>query len=362
MNAAGEQLKPRVFCVPNLRNRARAFPTWDCSWSPAVRLWRIGRKLAPPSVAWWKSTTFRRTCRSSWAAPRCAVISPPTALCLSPTTATSCCWVVTRGASRSGGNSSASAATMPRPSSLWRAARAARKGLPHASPSFWNACCYTRRRSPGPRTSLLPCLVCTRCAGAGGRTGEPSRFRRTAQRVAGSAGTSVRRTEGRAPVPQHAGADACSTVCSAPGWRWRSTARRTSIGAPPAGAYTFRSSIRCSSALPRRNTLKPLGLEEPLSWAAAALNRVDRDAFLHPLRRGRGCPLFLRAVPGRVRSRVRTQFGVWYTPREIVRYMVERVDRVLRSELGVADGLADPSVWILDPCCGTGAYLVEVLA
>jgi predicted helicase len=59
---------------------------------------------------------------------------------------------------------------------------------------------------------------------------------------------------------------------------------------------------------------------------------------------------------------LRTQFGVWYTPREIVRYMVERVDRVLRSELGVADGLADPSVWILDPCCGTGAYLVEVLA
>ena len=35
--------------------------------------------------------------------------------------------------------------------------------------------------------------------------------------------------------------------------------------------------------------------------------------------------------------------------------------RVLRSELGVADGLADPAVWILDPCCGTGAYLVEVL-
>lgn len=33
--------------------------------------------------------------------------------------------------------------------------------------------------------------------------------------------------------------------------------------------------------------------------------------------------------------------GVWYTPNEIVRYMVERVDRVLRTELGYADGLAD---------------------
>ena len=41
--------------------------------------------------------------------------------------------------------------------------------------------------------------------------------------------------------------------------------------------------------------------------------------------------------------------------------MVARVDTVLREELGIADGLADPRVVVLDPCCGTGAYLVEVL-
>jgi SAM-dependent methyltransferase len=41
--------------------------------------------------------------------------------------------------------------------------------------------------------------------------------------------------------------------------------------------------------------------------------------------------------------------------------MVERVDRVLRDELGVADGLADESVYVLDPACGTGAYLAAVL-
>lgn len=41
--------------------------------------------------------------------------------------------------------------------------------------------------------------------------------------------------------------------------------------------------------------------------------------------------------------------------------MVERVDAVLRSELKVADGLADPRVVVLDPCCGTGSYVVEVL-
>jgi len=58
---------------------------------------------------------------------------------------------------------------------------------------------------------------------------------------------------------------------------------------------------------------------------------------------------------------LRRQLGVWYTPPEIVHYQVERVDRVLRDELGIADGLADPSVWVLDPCCGTGSYVVAVL-
>jgi predicted helicase len=37
------------------------------------------------------------------------------------------------------------------------------------------------------------------------------------------------------------------------------------------------------------------------------------------------------------------------------------VDTALREELDIPDGLADPRVFVLDPCCGTGAYLVEVL-
>jgi predicted helicase len=41
--------------------------------------------------------------------------------------------------------------------------------------------------------------------------------------------------------------------------------------------------------------------------------------------------------------------------------MVDRVDTVLKQELNIPDGLADPSVFVLDPCCGTGSYLVEVL-
>ena len=52
---------------------------------------------------------------------------------------------------------------------------------------------------------------------------------------------------------------------------------------------------------------------------------------------------------------------MWYTPVEVVRYMVARVDKALKDDLGIADGLAGENVYVLDPCCGTGAYLAEVL-
>ena len=58
---------------------------------------------------------------------------------------------------------------------------------------------------------------------------------------------------------------------------------------------------------------------------------------------------------------LRKELGVWYTPREIVRYQVRRVDELLRDELGCSRGFADERVVVLDPCCGTGAYLLEVL-
>ena len=53
--------------------------------------------------------------------------------------------------------------------------------------------------------------------------------------------------------------------------------------------------------------------------------------------------------------------GVWYTPAPVVEHIVEAVDRKLREDLGKSDGLADPSVHILDPACGTGTFLLAVL-
>lgn len=77
--------------------------------------------------------------------------------------------------------------------------------------------------------------------------------------------------------------------------------------------------------------------------------------------------------------------GVFYTPRPVVSYIVRSVDELLRTEFGLADGLADDTTWsemvmrhenmeipdgtppdqafvqILDPATGTGTFLVEVI-
>ena len=37
------------------------------------------------------------------------------------------------------------------------------------------------------------------------------------------------------------------------------------------------------------------------------------------------------------------------------------MDRALKDDLDIPDGLAAENVYVLDPCCGTGSYLAEVL-
>lgn len=107
--------------------------------------------------------------------------------------------------------------------------------------------------------------------------------------------------------------------------------------------------------------VRALGLEELLSLTGEVLNRVNTAAFFLRFEEDTAVQYFYEPFLEAFDPQLRKQLGVWYTPREIVRYMVERVDRVLRSELGIASGLADPSVYVLDPACGTGAYVVEVL-
>jgi hypothetical protein len=107
--------------------------------------------------------------------------------------------------------------------------------------------------------------------------------------------------------------------------------------------------------------LGPLGLVEVLDWTAAALNRVDRPAFFEKFLETHAVQYFYEPFLEAFDPELRKELGVWYTPPEIVEYQVERVDRVLREELNIPDGLADPRVFVLDLCCGTAAYLVQVI-
>ena len=107
--------------------------------------------------------------------------------------------------------------------------------------------------------------------------------------------------------------------------------------------------------------LQSLDLVEVLDWTAAALDRVDRDAFFDRFNEGEAVPYFYEPFLEAFDPALRKQLGVWYTPSEVVRYMVARVDRALKDDLGIEDGLAAENVYVLDPCCGTGAYLAETL-
>ena len=114
--------------------------------------------------------------------------------------------------------------------------------------------------------------------------------------------------------------------------------------------------------------MKHLGLDAHLARAVATFNRVDRSLFrarmTFPTIDGEttiaAITYFYEPFLEAFDPQLREDLGVWYTPPEIVRYQVQRVHHLLKVELGRPRGLADPDVVVLDPCCGTGAYLLEV--
>ena len=107
--------------------------------------------------------------------------------------------------------------------------------------------------------------------------------------------------------------------------------------------------------------MEPLGLVEVLDWTSAALDRVDREAFFEQFDEGEAVQYFYEPFLQAFDPALRKQLGVWYTPSEVVKYMVARVDKALKDDLDIPEGLAAENVYVLDPCCGTGAYVSEVL-
>ena len=139
---------------------------------------------------------------------------------------------------------------------------------------------------------------------------------------------------------------------------------------PPAGGFDWRTAVwhlrvpvlrALFQQLSDPGRLQSLGLVEVLDWTAAALDRVDRVAFLAQFNEGQAVPYFYEPFLEAFDPALRKQLGVWYTPTEVVQYMVARVDMALKDDLGIPEGLAAKNVYVLDPCCGTGAYLAEVL-
>ena len=57
----------------------------------------------------------------------------------------------------------------------------------------------------------------------------------------------------------------------------------------------------------------------------------------------------------------RVDRGVYYTPPQVISYIVRSVDSLLKTELNRPDGLADDRTLILDPATGTGGFLLRVL-
>ncbi len=148
---------------------------------------------------------------------------------------------------------------------------------------------------------------------------------------------------------------------------WVLWARQTP---PPTGMFDWRTAVWHLRApvlralflqLSDPGRLQPLGLVEVLDWTAAALDRVDRDSFFAKFNEGEAVPYFYEPFLEAFDPALRKHLGVWYTPAEVVRYMVARVDLALKDDLGIEDGLAAGNVYVLDPCCGIGAYLAETL-
>ncbi|MDQ3387855.1 MAG: SAM-dependent methyltransferase [Actinomycetota bacterium] len=88
-------------------------------------------------------------------------------------------------------------------------------------------------------------------------------------------------------------------------------------------------------------TMKTLGIREIMDRTGELLNRVEREAFFDSFEEEGAVQYFYEPFLEAFDPELRQQLGVWYTPREVVKYMVERVDRALKDELDIPDGLAD---------------------
>ncbi|MBP6965582.1 MAG: N-6 DNA methylase [Armatimonadetes bacterium] len=110
-------------------------------------------------------------------------------------------------------------------------------------------------------------------------------------------------------------------------------------------------------------------LDDRVTWIVDDLAQVLADADMHAIledfgtRTRREDPVvhFYETFLAEYNPKQRELRGVYYTPEPVVSYIVRSVDHLLQTKFDKPLGLADPEVMILDPACGTGTFLFEVV-
>jgi predicted helicase len=110
-------------------------------------------------------------------------------------------------------------------------------------------------------------------------------------------------------------------------------------------------------------------LDERIAWLvdelAQVLAQADMAAVLENFGKhtGKEDPVvhFYETFLKEYDPKTREMRGVYYTPEAVVSYIVRSVDRILKTRFKKPTGLADESVYILDPAVGTATFLYMVI-
>lgn len=110
-------------------------------------------------------------------------------------------------------------------------------------------------------------------------------------------------------------------------------------------------------------------LDDRIAWLVDDLSQVLRQADMEAVlkdfgkRTAKEDPVvhFYETFLREYDPKTREMRGVYYTPEPVVSYIVRSIDYLLKTRFTKPQGLADPSVLILDPAVGTATFLYNVI-
>jgi type I restriction-modification system DNA methylase subunit len=129
--------------------------------------------------------------------------------------------------------------------------------------------------------------------------------------------------------------------------------RETALGGIPATIGILRKLFRYISGGDTPERMRVI-----IDDIAGVLAVADTDAVFKGYGKNGRDPVadFYETFLGKYDPAKKKQHGVYYTPQPVVSYIVRSVDQILRDSFGKPDGLADPSVTVLDPAAGTMTF------